>query len=180
MNQNHVKYDNFLKIKNNWPLDDWSINVECFEKIVEILPFDKKILELGSGKSTDILSKFYNMTSVESDKKYLNIYNSYYIHSEITSSGSYDFNNLKNKLKDLSYDLLLIDGPNDDRENILNYIEDFKTDIPIIWDDTQVYEKFAIEMAKKLNKNYTTFQCKPQGDFWKKFSGGKRFTLLTN
>ena len=77
MNKNHEKYKDFLSTKNNWPLDDWSINCECFEKIVELIEFDKTILELGSGKSTELLSRFYNIISVEDDIKYLNKYDLY-------------------------------------------------------------------------------------------------------
>ena len=177
MNKGHTKYNNFLNIKNNWPLDDWSINRECFEKIVEILEFDKYILELGSGKSSELLSMFYNVISVEHDINYLNKYNTRYIHVSANNEG-YDFNHLKDSLKNIQYDLLIIDGPNEKREKIVDYITDFKTDIPIIWDDTQVYEPHAIAMSNKLNKHYTTYQCAPQGDFWRNHSNGKRFTLL--
>ena len=94
MNQNHSKYNFFSYINNNWPLDDWSINRECFEKIVETLEFDKTILELGSGASTKILSEFYNMVSVEDDVKYLNIHNSNYIRINTIGKSGYDFNQL--------------------------------------------------------------------------------------
>lgn len=177
MNIADIRYTNFLAIKNNWPLDDWSINRECFEKIVELLQFDKTILELGSGKSSELLSKFYNVISVEDDINYLNKYNTTYIQVSANKQG-YDFTQLKERLKDINYDLLIIDGPNDNREKIVDFINDFKTDIPIIWDDTQVYEPHAITMSKKLNKPYKTYQCDPQGDFWRNYSNGKRFTLL--
>ncbi len=29
MNINNEKYNDYLQLKNNWPLDDWSINCEC-------------------------------------------------------------------------------------------------------------------------------------------------------
>ena len=178
MNTNNEKYKDYLYLKANWPLDDWSINSECLDKIVEILEFGKTILELGSGSSTKILSKFYNMISVEDDIKYLNLHNSQYIHINTIEKNGYDFNALNNKIKDMNYDLLIIDGPNDGRENIINYIDMFKKDIPIIWDDTQVYEKYAIQMSEKIGKEYKTYQCKPQGEFWKNYSNGKRFTLI--
>ena len=37
MNINNNLYNEYLNIVNNWPLDDWSINCECFEKIVELI-----------------------------------------------------------------------------------------------------------------------------------------------
>jgi hypothetical protein len=178
MNKNHEKYKDFLSTKNNWSLDDWSINCECFEKIVELIEFDKTILELGSGKSTELLSRFYNIISVEDDIKYLNKYDSTYIHVRTIGDGEYDFKNLKDKLIGIDYDLLLIDGPNNNRQEIIKHIEMFKNDIPIIWDDTQVYEKYAIEMSEKLNVNYETYQCRPQGEHWRNYSNGKRFTVL--
>ena len=51
------------------------------------------------------------------------------------------------------------------------------TNILIIWDDTQVYEIHAIEMANKLNKKYTTINCKHTGGYWGPL-GGKKFTLI--
>ncbi len=32
MNINSVLYNDYLNVVNNWTLDDWSINCECFEK----------------------------------------------------------------------------------------------------------------------------------------------------
>jgi len=46
------------QIIKNWPLDDWSINVEVFEKITQILPFGSTILEFGSGASSNLLHLF--------------------------------------------------------------------------------------------------------------------------
>ena len=63
MNTLEDKFNLYLSISNNWPLDDWSITKECFDKIVEILPFGSTILEIGSGNSTKILSQFYKMIS---------------------------------------------------------------------------------------------------------------------
>ena len=61
MNKNHHLYTIYENMK--WSLDDWAIPKECFDKIVEILPFNSTILELGSGCGTQILSKFYNIIS---------------------------------------------------------------------------------------------------------------------
>jgi hypothetical protein len=164
-------------IINNWPLDDWSINVEVFSKIVEILPFGSTILEFGSGASSNILKNFYKVISVEDNKEFLNKYTGFeYIYIESDKQG-YDYIKLNEKLKNINYQLLIVDGPNNGRENIINHLEFIDPNSLIIWDDTQVYEKYAIEMAKKLNKKYTTFNCKPNGDFWGP-RGGKKFTLL--
>lgn len=55
MNKNNNLYERYLEISNNWPLDDWSITKECFDNIIQILPFKKTILEIGSGHSTNLL-----------------------------------------------------------------------------------------------------------------------------
>ena len=186
MNKDNVLYSKYLNIVNNWELDDWSINCECFEKIVEILEFGKTILEFGSGKSSELLSQFYNVISVEDDDKWLNKYKTTYIHINTIGKGEYDFKNLYNKIKDIDYDLLIVDGPNNNREEVINHTNLLKSDIPIIWDDTQVYEKHAIKMSEILNKSYKTYQCKPQAPwYWANFTmpdgtkcGGKRFTLI--
>ena len=120
------KYNHYLNITNNWELDDWSISKECFDKIVEILPFESTILEFGSGLSTNILSKFYKMISIETDPLWLNKYTSTYIHSPIIENipnkyynniciDSLDFAFIKDKLQNVNYDLLLLDGPNNGR-----------------------------------------------------------------
>ena len=90
-------------IINNWPLDDWIINVEVFSKIVEILPFGSTILEFGSGASSNILKNFYKVISVEDNENFLNKYNGMeYIYAESDKQG-YNFTKLKVmiKLRDL-------------------------------------------------------------------------------
>ena len=180
MNKNHALYNDYLNIVNNWPLNDWSINCECFEKIVELIKFGDTILELGSGKSSHILSNFYNVFSVEDNKEWLNKYNTKYIYVKSIGKGEYDFDELFQKIKDINYQLLIVDGTNYNREEIVNHINIFKNNTPIIWDDTQceAYEEAAIKMSKLLNKSYQTFQCRPQQEFWRNYSGGKRFTLI--
>ena len=155
------------------------------KKIVELIKFNDTILELGSGKSSELLNKFYNVISVEDNKEWMNKYNTQYIHVNTVGKGEYDFKELSKKIKDIDYKLLIIDGPNDNREEIVNHINIFKNDVPVIWDDTQVYEKYAIQMSEQINKSYTTYQCKPQPPwYWANHMingekcGGKRFTLI--
>ena len=115
MNVSHAKYETYLNISDNWPLDDWSITKECFDKIVEILPFDKTILEIGSGKSTMILSKFYKMISIESNPEWMNKYESDYIfvpekkiQSEVFGETIWlDQDIIKKSLNDKKYDMLI-------------------------------------------------------------------------
>lgn len=94
----------------------WAIDVECYQKILEILPAGKTILEFGSGHATNKLAETYTMYSVEHDEKWVNKYKSTYIHAPIVR----DFNEpminwynpeaIKNNLPE-HYDLILVDGP---------------------------------------------------------------------
>lgn len=188
INKEHNLYKNYLIISNHWPLDDWSITKECFDKIVEILPFGSTILEIGSGKSTELLSKFYKMISLESSKKWMNKFNSdyRYIPTKKMRCGVFgdtiwlDKEILTNELKkiDNKYDLLLVDAGGD-RIGIYDNIELFKTTIPIIFDDTmnEDYLKCATLISQKLNMTIKTFQCK-RNKYCVHWWDGKKYTLL--
>ena len=187
MNVNNSLYNEYLKISNNWPLDDWSITKECFDKIVEILPFGKTILEIGSGKSTDLLSKFYNLISLESNLEWMNKYNSNYVHVPLKKMISTEFGEtvwldvdiVKKNISNVDYDFLLVDAGGD-RVGIYDYIHLFKTDnIPIIFDDTmnESYLKCAQLLSAKLNKLLETFQCE-QNKYCVHWWGGKKYSLL--
>ena len=162
MNTLSDKFNLYLSISNSWPLDDWSITKECFDKIVEMLQFGSTILEIGSGNSTKILSHFYKMISIESNIEWMNKYNSEYIYvppkkfnSEIFGETNWiDVDILKSSLDGKKYDLL-------------------------IFDDTMAesYLKCANLVAKKLNKICTTYHCKVNkyAVTWFK---GKMFSLI--
>jgi len=187
MNNDNKLYEIYLQISNNWPLDDWSITKECFDKIVEILPFGKTILEIGSGNSTKILSKFYKMISIESNNEWMNKYNSKYIFvpfkkmisEEFGETNWLDIDILKNNISGLNYDFLLVDA-GADRVGIYDNIDLFKTNIPIIFDDTMAenYLKCANLLSKKLNMKIETFQCK-RNRYCVNWWDGKKYTLLT-
>jgi hypothetical protein len=180
-------YNKYLQISNNWPLDDWSITKECFDKIVKILPFGKTILEIGSGNSTKILSEFYNMISLESNEEWMNKYKSKYIYVPFKKMVSEEFGEttwldidiLNKNISDLDYDFLLVDA-GADRVGIYDNIDIFKTNIPIIFDDTMAenYLKCANLLSKKLNMKIETFQCK-RNKYCVNWWDGKKYTLLT-
>ena len=69
------------------------------KKIVELIKFNDTILELGSGKSSELLNKFYNVISVEDNKEWMNKYNTQYIHVNTVGKGEYDFKELSKKIK---------------------------------------------------------------------------------
>lgn len=181
MNVEHPLYKEYQAMK--WTLDDWAIPKECFDKIVEILPFNSTILELGSGTGTKVLSKFYNMISIETDAKWLNKYKSTYLHVPFDDKYRwYNLEILKQKLETIgSYDLFLIDGPKGYRDKISENLELFRQDIPWIFDDTMGPEHLETMQTccEKMNKEYETFQCQPnpKAVVWKQ---GKKFTVVHN
>lgn len=186
MNETNIKYYLYLEISNNWELDDWSIRKEGFDKIVEILPFGKTILEIGSGRSTYILSHFYKMISIESSDEWMGKYNSEYLYVPCKKTVSTVFGEttwldrdiLTELLKDKEYDLLIVDA-GFDRVGIYDNFSIFKNDIPIIFDDTmnENYFKCANLLAKKLNKCCVTYHClvNKYANTW---LNGKKYSLI--
>lgn len=144
-----VNYDSF---------GGWAISKELFDWIFKNIPKGSTILELGSGNGTKELVKFYNVYSVEHDIEWVDLVpDSKYIHAPLVD-GWYDVEILKTELP-TNYDLLLIDGPiGENRVNIINNYEMFKTDIPIIIDDTnrENDKNMSIFLSEKLNKNITS------------------------
>tara|TARA_Y100000310_G_scaffold308422_1_gene351526 strand:- start:485 stop:1018 length:534 start_codon:yes stop_codon:yes gene_type:complete len=157
--------------------DGWSITEICFNYIRDLLPDGGTILELGSGFGTDILSKYYKMYSIENDKKWVDEYNSTYIHAPIVfyddntefsvpegiprQRGWYNPDIVKTFLAKIEkYDLILVDGPNGGkygRGGFYKYLDLFNTDVFIIFDDiNRESERILIEkVSKKINRNYT-------------------------
>ena len=89
----------------------FAISRELFEFIRQTLPDGSTILELGSGSGTGELCRHYRMYSIEQDKKWLNTYNSTYIHAPLKNRW-YDVTILREKLPTIpTYDCILIDGP---------------------------------------------------------------------
>ena len=186
MNSTDTNYQLYLSITNNWPLDDWSITKECFDKIIEILPFGSTILEIGSGNATKLLSNFYKMISIESDNAWMNKYNSEYIYvpaSKVTCkvfgvTTWLDVDILKSSLDGKKYDMLLVDS-GFDRVGIYHNIDIFNTNIPIIFDDTmdEKYLKCANLTATKLNKVCTTYQC-AVNKYVVTWFQGKKYSLI--
>lgn len=132
-------------------LNGWAISTELFNWILENIPKDSTILELGSGRGTRELVKHYNVYSVEHDVKWLNLVpQSHYIHAPLVD-GWYDVEILKEKLPK-QYDVLLIDGPPaEKRIGVLKHLNLFKTDVPIIVDDSN--RKLDRTIVERLIEN---------------------------
>jgi hypothetical protein len=131
------------KMENDW--GQWSIDKSLYDFIRRVLPDGRSILELGSGWSTNELSKNYTMHSVEHDEKFVGKYNSTYIHAPLKEHKKiknhkhniwYDADVLKKELKGVKYDLLLIDGPPGTRSGFIKYIDLFDTSAIWIFDDS--------------------------------------------
>ncbi len=146
----------------------WSISEQLFKYIRKILPEGCTILELGSGQGTAELAQHYHMISVEHDKKFLNLYPSSYIHAPIVN-GWYDTRILEQQLKDLSYDLILVDGPTGaiGRGKFLDNLHLFNFAVPIIFDDTNRIPEYelCIKTAEKLGRPFEIITTDPQKTF---------------
>jgi hypothetical protein len=160
----------------------WAIDVECYNKIVEILPKGKTILEFGSGTGTAELVKNYIVHSVEHDINWVNKYGSNYIYAPLKpiinalDVNWYDVFALKQKLPE-KYDLILIDGPPStadnrrSREGFYWNLNLFNLDgVIIIFDDIQREHDFnnMILVSKKLGRTYEIFES-GEGSLKKKF-----------
>lgn len=151
-------YENISDLKGS-NFDGWSISKKMFNWIINNIQSGSTILELGSGTGTIELSKYYNMISIEHDEKWLNLCkNSKYIYAPL-KNGWYDINILKNELKNIKYDVILIDGPPkkySDRKLFIDNIDLFDKNVIFLIDDTQ--REFEFELCKLLstilNKKY--------------------------
>ena len=124
--------------------NDWggnSISAILFAYLLDTLPKGKTILELGSGWGTMQLMKNWNVWSIESDPEWHEKYNkTQSILVPITEKGGwYDYDIMKDTMYKLrhEYDLLLVDGPYDNRERIVDNFHLFNHDTPIVFDDVR-------------------------------------------
>jgi tetratricopeptide (TPR) repeat protein len=148
-------YENLRGLYDVNNLNNWAISEELFLYILETLPVGSTILEFGSGTGTLELSKHYNLVSIEHDKKWFNKYDSRYIYAPLVDDMWYDGEVLSRELGGIDYDLILIDGPPQHRrKGILNYLDLFNWNVPVIVDDInrQYDMDVAISLAKYLGK----------------------------
>lgn len=130
----------------------WGIDWEIFQWIISHLPKGSTILELGSGKASAELNRYYNLYSVEHAQHYIGMYETNYIYASYPDTppnekswyGNFDMP---------KYDLLLIDGPDHSlRKNILDRMELFDWSKPVIIDD--VHESDILLLAEKIQSSY--------------------------
>lgn len=161
----------------HYSLGGGSISENLVSCIMDILPENNTILELGSGYGTIELCKHYKVYSVEHEKDWIGFGPSTYIHAPLTPhkevSGFmgkrwYDREILERELPKLTYDLLLVDGPaGTKRVGFLKYIHLFNTNIPIIFDDVNGNEvtKLCFAVAHVLNKPFTVYDISHRKQF---------------
>lgn len=134
-----------------------SISRQLFDYIRTYLPKGKTILEIGSGWGTSKLIEHWNVWSIESEKEWYKKYHDQYIlaplrHYGIDKSDTwYDIDILGPALKELKYDLLLIDGPYNNRNGFINHLDLFDPSVVMLFDDVRREEgRHIIEEVSKL------------------------------
>jgi len=152
----------------------WIISNTLFEKLREILPEGKTILELGSGDGTSLLAKHYNMISIEHDEKYLNLHPSKYIYAPLVEIEKqfkhfdedthwYSREVLRAELPKIDYDCILVDGPQNQygRGGFYKWFDLFKHDIPIFIDDAhrKRESKMVVLISAKVQRPVTIYDA---------------------
>jgi len=141
----------------------YMISEELYKWILDNIPKGSRILELGSGDGTKILSEHYTMFSIENNEKWLNKYHSIYIHAPI-KNGWFDIDAIKRQIPK-EYDFILVDAPpaftEEARMGFYHNINLFNTNVPIIIDDTHRAgeKRLADRLSRHLGKKYEEVVC---------------------
>ena len=150
-----------------------SITLRLYNHIRKILPEGGTILELGSGYGTGELAKHYKMYSVEHNEEWLDKYDSKYLHVPLKehkplanhiSTLWYDADILREKLKGIKYDLLLIDGPPQTRSGFWKYFKRFDSTAILVFDDMhrEIDRKVVISVSSYMEAPYIVY-CSDDG-----------------
>lgn len=128
------------------------------------MPKGSTVLELGSGTTTQELSKFYKVYSIEDDANYLHFNEKEnYIYAIRDGDGFYSDSKLSNLP---SYDFLFVDGPatSDRMEKFIEHIHFFDQSKTWFLDDL-TYEKYVrgFESIQKLfGERFMRFDINPK------------------
>lgn len=150
-------------------LDAMNISTRVVDSIREILPKGGTILEIGTGKGTRLLTSRWKVYSVEHNpawhvskstlikvpllavEKTVPRDNVEFWNRFPRASRWYHPEILKEKLKGISYDLILVDGPPNDPRRIgmwWYYPLIFDTSVPVVVDD--VHREYDWQVAVKI------------------------------
>ncbi len=150
----------------------YSVDRELVDRMTSLIP-SGTLLELGSGRATAVFSKYYKVYSIEEDSKWLNKYDSTYIHAPI-KKGWYDREILEKELP-TEYDIILIDGPTSPeslgrlniRKEFLTHIDLFNTDVIIFVDDIHREAEASLlsSLSERLGRPATIFETKSGAKF---------------
>ena len=161
-------------LQREWSMfGGFAIDVECYLKILEILPAGKTILELGSGYGTKKLAESYKMYSIEHNELWVDKYDSTYILAPIEIESSedppinwYNVSAIKKQLPK-HYDMILVDGPIGGVNSNVMARDGFRRnkhlfnleDTIILFDDVQRRGELAsmFALTKELNRKYKIF-----------------------
>lgn len=123
--------------KTNWRV------CEGIDETIRLLVHESSdLLEFGSGKGSESLSKYCSVQCIEHDSRFLDLFPSItYIHAPLTEvkplpefdeTSWYDFTKIEHKLK-TKYDIILVDGPPAEygRSGILLHLD--RLDLAEIW-----------------------------------------------
>ena len=133
------------------------------------IPEGSTILEFGSGKGTDRLSKNYKMLSIEEDENWVNKFDSKYLHCPLKNKW-YNVDLINEFIEDKDYDAIFVDGPaGAKREKLYTYLQSgrlkLKTDCIIVFDDTERKDDCttALKIASFLKKSYKSVNYSGNG-----------------
>jgi hypothetical protein len=147
------------------------VDKEVCDWIHDNIKHGSTILEIGSGDvSTQFLSQYFTMFSVEEDEKYCYKHDSTYLYAPISEYGWYDLDVLKKNflfkdgtIKDF-YDAILIDGPSreETRLGFLIHSYLFNLNVPLIFHDTNrpVEQALVRLMSEKIKRPVRYFDDK--------------------
>jgi len=148
--------------------EDYALQPAIYDVIGKLLPNGGTVLELGSGHGDAKLVEKYTVYAVEHDENWLDVTPGVeYIHAPIgrikptkwhpDQNKWYDSDIIKNRITNLKYGLLIVDGPpaNIGRGGFLKYRDCFDSDAPVIVDDINRYEEWKIMkvLANRWNKD---------------------------
>lgn len=140
--------------------DSWNLSPELLEHVVTVLPPGAHILELGSGKSTRELAKFFRITAVEDNPEYAKAPNVVFVARG--ESGFYDAKLFADIVSSAAYDMVVVDGPStfphyrNCRLEFANFIKLLKGNPYLVIDDIHRKTEFLLFLSLlPLRPNFT-------------------------